>query len=161
MKQGSTLLLRATVVGMGLVVLLLFTFMIPAMHQEFPKEFPNLTYLRYPVLIGLIAAAAAFYGALFQALKLLDYIEKNKAFSELSVRALQIIKYCAFVISGIFTAGMPFAYHVADRDDSPGVILIVGVIFIGAPLVIAVFAGVCQKLFQSAIDLKSENDLTV
>ncbi|MGO4375941.1 DUF2975 domain-containing protein, partial [Paenibacillus sp. MCAF20] len=45
-------------------------------------------------------------------------------------------------------------------DDAPGIIL-VGMVLIFASLVIAVFAAVLQKLLKEAIDIKSENDLTV
>ncbi|MGV2643750.1 DUF2975 domain-containing protein, partial [Clostridium perfringens] len=47
-----------------------------------------------------------------------------------------------------------------EKDDAPGIILI-GMALIFASIVIAVFAAVLQKLLQEAIDIKSENDLTV
>jgi hypothetical protein len=55
---------------------------------------------------------------------------------------------------------MPLFYLVADKDDAPGIIVI-GMIIIFASMVIAVFAAVLQKLLKEAIDIKSENDLTV
>ena len=55
---------------------------------------------------------------------------------------------------------MPIFYLIAEADDAPGIILI-GMVIIFAALVIAVFAAVLQKLLQEAIDIKSENDLTV
>jgi hypothetical protein len=54
-------------------------------------------------------------------LKLLSCIDKNRAFSDLAVRALRDIKYCAIVISALYTAGMPYIVYVADKDDAPGV----------------------------------------
>ena len=90
----------------------------------------------------------------------MNYIDKNKAFSELALKALKVIKYCAVAISGLYAAGMPLFYIFAELGDAPGVILI-GAGFVFAPAVVAVFAAVLQKLFQHAIDIKSENDLTV
>ncbi|MBP2113589.1 hypothetical protein J2Z70_003750 [Paenibacillus silagei] len=55
---------------------------------------------------------------------------------------------------------MPLFYLMAEKDDAPGIIVI-GMILIFASLVIAVFAAVLQKLLKDAIELKSENDLTV
>jgi hypothetical protein len=55
---------------------------------------------------------------------------------------------------------MSFIYLFADKDDAPGLILI-GMVPIFTAMVIAVFAAVLQKLLKSAIDMKSENDLTV
>ena len=108
----------------------------------------------------MYASAIPFYFALYQAFKLLSYIDKNKAFSELSVKALKNIKYCAITISILYVLGMPLFYLMAERDDAPGIILI-GLVIIFASMVIAVFAAVLQRLLQEAIDIKSENDLTV
>ena len=55
---------------------------------------------------------------------------------------------------------LPIILMVGQEDDAPGVVLI-GLICIMAPLVTGVFAAVLQRLLQSAIELKSENDLTV
>jgi hypothetical protein len=63
-------------------------------------------------------------------------------------------------ISGLYVVIMPFVFLVADLDDAPGLIII-GMVPIFASMVIAVFAAVLQKLLQNAIDIKSENDLTV
>jgi len=113
-----------------------------------------------PILLGLYATAVPFFIALYQTLKLLHHIDKDRAFSQLSVNTLERIKYCAVTIGGMFTAGMPYIYLVADRDDAPGVAAL-GFVIIFASIVVAVFAGLMQKLLQNAIDIKSENDLTV
>lgn len=119
-----------------------------------------MSYIKYLVFIDFYAAAIPFYYALYQAFKLLSYIDKNKAFSEWSVRALKRIKYCAITISSLFVVGLPLFYLVAEKDDAPGIILI-GLVLIFASMVIAVFAAVLQRLLQEAIDIKSENDLII
>ncbi|MDD3655103.1 MAG: DUF2975 domain-containing protein, partial [Desulfotomaculaceae bacterium] len=90
----------------------------------------------------------------------LSYIDKNIAFSELSVSALKNIKYCGTTITAFYVVMMPFVFLVADKDDAPGLIII-GMVPIFASMIIAVFAAVLQKLLINAIDIKSENDLTV
>ena len=55
---------------------------------------------------------------------------------------------------------LPLFYLFAEIDDAPGVIFI-GLVVPFASMVIAVFAAVLQRLLQEAIDIKSENDLTV
>jgi hypothetical protein len=97
---------------------------------------------------------------LVQAFKLLSYIDKNQAFSELSVKALKNIKICALTVSGLYLVILPFVFLVADLDDAPGLVII-GMVPVFASLVIAVFAAVLQRLLKEAIDIKSENDLTV
>jgi Protein of unknown function (DUF2975) len=101
-----------------------------------------------------------FFGALVQAFKLLSYIDKNQAFSELSVKALKNIKICALTISGLYVVILPFVFLVAELDDAPGLVII-GMVPVFASMVIAVFAAVLQRLLKEAIDIKSENDLTV
>jgi hypothetical protein len=152
MKRGSTTLLRLAVVVMGLVVLLLCILSVPAVFDEVP----GIGHL----LPGAYLAAIPFFYALHQTLKLLNYIDKNRAFSVATIAALKKIKYCALIISGIYTILLPFLFQVADKDDAPGLFAL-GLILVGAPFVIATSAGVLQKLVQNAVDIKSENDLTV
>ncbi len=146
----DTLFLKIVVFLIGIPVLALCIFWLPG--------FAN--YLHYPILIGVYASAISFFFALYQALKLLSYIDKNKAFSELSVNALKYIKYCAITISIIYAVLAPFLFPIADADDAPGLVGI-PIIIIFASSVIAVFAAVLQKLLKNAIDIKSDNDLTV
>lgn len=55
---------------------------------------------------------------------------------------------------------MPLLYMIAEYDDAPGIIII-GVALGGAAFVVGVFATLLQHLLTSAIDMKTENDLTV
>lgn len=154
MEQVSTLFLKTTIIAFGLIVLAICTLVLPAGINS-----DSTGYYR-PILIGLYIPAGLFFFALYQALKLLSYIDKNKIFSTRSVQTLKHIKLSSLVISSLFIVGMPYIYYAADKDDAPGVILI-GLIFIGGAAVIAAAAGVFQRLLQNAIDIKSENDLTV
>lgn len=160
MKRGTTLFLKIAVILIGMPVLALYIFLVPEIASFAAELYPDIAYIKYLVLIDLYATAIPFYYALYQAFKLLDYIDKNKAFSELSVRALKNIKYCAITISILFVVGMPLFYLIAELDDAPGIILL-GMVMIFASMVIAVFAAVLQRLLQDAIDIKAENDLIV
>lgn len=154
MQRGSTLILRGVIVLIGLIVLALCIVALPAgIRSDNTGDYR-------PILLGMYAPAVPFFFALYQALKLLNHIDKNKAFSQLSVVALKNIKYCAFIISALFAAGMPYIFYAADKDDAPGVVLI-GLVIMGASFVIATAAAVFQRLLQNAVDIKSENDLTV
>lgn len=153
MKKGSTLFLKIVVALIGAVVLALgVSFTIAAAGEEGK--------MYVPMLIVMYATAIPFFFALYQALKLLSHIDKNKAFSELSTHALKKIKYCAIAISSLYAAGMPLLINVADKDDAPGVVGF-GIIFIFVSIIIATFAAILQKLVQKGLDIKSENELTV
>ena len=160
MKRGSTLFLKLAVIVIGIPVLALCIFLVPNIANFAAELYPDITSIKYLVFLDFYAAAIPFYFALYQAFKLLSYIDKDLAFSDLSVTALKKIKFCAITISTLFVVGMPLFYLVAEKDDAPGIILI-GMLLIFASMVIAVFAAVLQRLLQEAIHIKSENDLTV
>ncbi len=158
MKRGSTIFLKIAVFLIGTPVLVLCIFSLPWLANN-PIN-PEYGHILYPIIVGTYLTVIPFYIALYQAFKLLSYIDKNKSFSLISVKALKNIKYCAITISILYVVMMPFIYLVADKDDAPGLIII-GMVPIFASIVIAVFAAVLQRLLGEAIDLKSENDLTV
>lgn len=163
MKRGSTNFLRAAVILIGLPVLGLCIFLLPNIASEaigHASKGSELAYVVYGLLFIMYASAIPFYFALYQALRLLSYIDKNQAFSQLSVIALKKIKKCAITISSFYAVALPLLYIIAEWDDAPGIILI-GMVIIGASMVVAVFAAVLQRLLQEAINIKSENDLTV
>ena len=153
MKQGSTLFLKSVIYLFGLAVLGLCLILGGGSISGNAGMF-------LPVMLVMLTAAIPFFFGLYQGLLLLSYIEKGTAFSELSVKAIQNIKYYAFTISVLYALGMPYIIYVADKDDAPGAVAI-GLIFIFAPLITSVFAAVLEKLLQNAIDIKKENDLTV
>ncbi|MGG3452205.1 DUF2975 domain-containing protein [Domibacillus aminovorans] len=160
MKRGTTLFLKIAVILIGIPVLALCIFLVPEIANYAAELYPDIAYMKYLILIDLYAAAIPFYFALYQAFKLLSYIDKNKAFSDLSVKALKNIKYCAITISILYVVGMPLFFLMGDKDDAPGIIVI-GLVIIFASMVIAVFAAVLQRLLKEAIDIKAENDLIV
>lgn len=154
MKRGSTFFLRSVIWLLGLIVLAICIFVLPAGITQ-----DDTSYYR-PLLLGLYVPAIPFFAALYQTLRLLDCIDKNKAFSQTSVATLKYIRYYAIAIAALFTAGTPYIYYVAEKDDAPGVMAI-GLVIIFASIVFAVFAAVLQKLLSDALAIKSENDLTV
>ena len=159
MKQVTTLFLKLAVIFIGILVLALCIFLVPHMANFASNLYPNIAPLKYLVFIVMYGAAVSFYFALYQAFNLLRYIDENTAFSELSVKALKNIKCCAITISGLYVLGLPLFRFIAKKVDPP--IALIALIIIFASLVIAVFAAILQRLLQEAINIKSENDLTV
>lgn len=153
MEKGSTLVLRGAVLTIGSIILGICIFGLPSVIAD-----PTVEAYRV-IAAGLYVPAIPFFAALYQAMLLLHYIDTNKAFSELSVKALSYIKYCAIIISLMFAAGMPYVRTIPESYDPP-VGLLFGLI-IAASVVIATFAALLQQLLQNAIDIKAENDLTV
>jgi hypothetical protein len=146
--------LRLVIFLIGAAVLALCIFVLPIGIRS------DTTGYYRPILIGMYVPAIPFFWALYEALKLLKYIDKNTAFSPLSVKALKNIKYCGIAIGALYMVGLPFIFRAAELDDAPGAILI-GLVIIGASIVVAVFAAVLEQVLHNAIAIKAENDLTV
>ncbi len=159
-KRASTFFLKAVVILIGALVIVLCVFLFPAMWSIEARQLPQFMYVIYPGFIGFFATVIPFFFALYQSFKLLHSIDTHNAFSQSSVQALRYIKYCAVAISVLYAVGMPLVVVFAELDDAPGAILI-GLAIVFAPLIVATFAGVVQKLVQNAVDIKLENDLTV
>ena len=154
MRHASTLFLKVAVWIMGLAVLAICGILI------IPVIVNNEAGYYTPLLALMCVSAIPFWLALNQTLKLLSFIDENKAFSGLSVRALGAIKLYAIVIAALYSLALPYIYYAANRDDAPGVIVIALVVIFGS-LVVAGFAAVLQLLLKNAIQIKKENDLTV
>lgn len=161
MKHVSTLFLKTVLVCIAVAVVVIAVLLFPHMWPGLMgREVPVFVHAIYPGVIGIYATIIPFLFALFQAFKLLQNIDRNNAFSESSVKALNSIKFSAIAMSVLYVFAQPMIFIFAELDDAPGVILL-GWAITGAPLIVATFAAVLQKLIRSAIDLKTENDLTV
>jgi len=160
-KRVPTLFLKAALVVIAVAVVVVATLLFPHMWPGMMgRQIPVFVQFIYPGVSGIYASIIPFLFALFQAFLLLQNIDRNNAFSESSVKALNAIKFSAIAMSVCYAFALPMIFIFAELDDAPGVVLI-GLAITGAPLIVATFAAVLQKLVRSAIDLKTENDLTV
>lgn len=159
MKRISTIFLQAVIVLIGIVALVILI--------RFPLTEGRATNLDLfsiysdPFILYAYAASIAFFVALYKAFKLLGYIGQNKVFSSNSVKALRSIKYCAIVLSiSIVLAGL-YVRIFHSKDDDPAGFLAICIVTTLASIVVATAAAIFEKLLQKAVDMKSENDLTV
>jgi hypothetical protein len=159
MKQTSTLFLKLVIVVVSLAVVALCIFGLPVLTRE-TARFVGMSYIRYPLLIDLYITAVIFFFALYNAFKILTYIDKNSVFTDSAVKALRNIKYSGVGMTLFYAVCMPIVFTVAQIDDAPGLVVI-GMVMTSAPFVVSVFAGVLEKMIRKAIEIKSENDLTV
>jgi len=158
MKRGSTIFLQVVIVLIGIGVL---AFLLWEPHLEGRNVNATLfeIYFKDPFLAYAYIGSIPFFVALYQAFKLLGYIRRNEIFSQRSVRALRTIKYCALAIIGFVAVSVIFMIF-GDRDDRPaGVFMRILITF--PSIVVATAAAVFERILQNAVDIKSENDLTV
>lgn len=153
MKNSFTLVLKAAVVLVAILATAFCVYLLPAVvHPD------NLDFL--PQLVALELSVLPFLYALSRVWKLLTYLEQGKPFSQESIKALKQIKYSSVAFGIIYSLAMPYNYYQAKLEDAPGLVAI-GFSLICGAVVVAIFAAVLQKLVQTGVDLKSENDLTV
>src|SRR6266850_2392213 len=160
MKRGSTIFLQAVILLLGLGV---FALLLWEPHLEGRNVNATLfeIYFKDPFLAYIYLAFVPFFVGLYQGFRILGYARRNEIFFQRSVRALRIIKYCA-ISTALFIVGAE-AYifiFVRGTDDVAGGVMM-GAFIILVSAIIATAAAVFERILQNAVDIKSENDLTV
>jgi hypothetical protein len=159
-KRSSTIFLQAVIVliGIGALAFLLWE---PHIEGRNAHATTFEIYFKDPFLAYAYLGSVAFFVALFQGFTLLGYIRQNRVFSPDSVRALRIIKYCAIILVVMIGAALAYLFiAIRGKDDIAGGVAM-GVVLTFASVVVATAAAVFERLLQNAVDMKSENDLTV
>jgi hypothetical protein len=158
LTRGSTAFLKLVIVLIAIAVL--------AGMIRFPQTEGRATNLDLisiytdPLIIYAYIASIPFFVALYQALKLLGYVDANNVFSQRAVNAMKNIKYCALTICGFIVLGIVYIRFFANGDDPAGPTAL-GIFTTFISFVIATAAAIFERLLQNAVDMKSENDLTV
>jgi hypothetical protein len=153
-KLGSTTFLKVIIFLLGIAVLALCFFWLPVIAIREPKAHPGV-YSLYPLLVYAYGCCIAFSVALYQAYKLLTYIERNNAFSELSLKSLKIIKKCGitaifFIVLVIVTLKV-IAKVTGDDAAGPISLSLMGIL---ATSIITAIADALQKSLENALELK-------
>ncbi len=158
-KRSSTVFLQTIIVFVGIAAL-------AALLWEPQTEGVNAhasnseIYFKDPFLALVYAGSIPFFIALYQTFKVLGYARQNNVFSIAAVKALRTIKYCALAIIGFVVVEEMFIMLATSSDDRAGGVFI-GVLITFCSVIIAAAAAVFERILQHAVDIKSENDLTV
>lgn len=158
MKRTSTVFLQIVVVliGIGALALLLWE-----PHIEGVNAHATLFQVYLDPFIALVyAGSIPFFVGVYQAFKVLGYAGKNRIFSPAAVKALRTIKFCAIAIIGFVVIEEVVIMLNHGSDDAAGGVFM-GVLITFGSIVIATAAAMFERILQSAVDMKSENDLTV
>ena len=158
-KRRATLFLQTVIVLIGIGALV---FMLWEPHVEGRNVHATLfqIYFNDPFLAYAYTASIAFFAALYQAFTLLGHIRRNEVFSLRSLRALRTIQYCAMILVGFIVPAEAYLFIVRPGDDIAGGVFM-GMLISFISIVVATSAAVLERLLQSAVNMKSENDRTV
>ena len=159
MKKSSTILLQVVLVLIGIGTL---AFMLWEPHIEGRNAHATLfeIYFKDPFLAYAYITSIAFFFALYQTFKVLGLVGQNKTFSQETVRALRIIKYCGLVLFGFIVLGEFFIMMYNGNEDRPPAIFM-GLIATVISLGITSAATRFEKHLQTSIEMEQENNLNV
>jgi hypothetical protein len=158
LKRSSTAFLQSVIVliGIGALALMLWE---PHLEGRNAHATVFEIYFKDPFLAYAYVGSIPFFVALYQGFKVLGYAGKNQVFSQAAVKALRTIKFCAIAMIGFVAVGEIFIM-MGDSDDRAGGVFM-GVLITFGSIVIATAAATFEWILQNAVDMKSENDLTV
>lgn len=160
MKKSSTIFLQVVIVliGLGAIALLLWEPRIEGVNAHATTLYQ--IYFDDPFLALVYVGSIPFFVALYQAFKVLGYVRQNKTFSQETVNAFRAIKYCAIIIIGFVAVEEIFIILNRGSDDPSGGVFM-GILITFGSIVIATAAAMFERILKNAVDIKSENDLTV
>ncbi|HXM49668.1 MAG TPA: DUF2975 domain-containing protein [Pyrinomonadaceae bacterium] len=155
MKRGWAIFLQVVIVllGVGVLALLLWE---PQVEGRNVNATQFEIYFKDPFLAYIYLAFVPFFVGLYQVFKILGYARRSEIFSQRSVRALRIIKYCALT-TAIFILGAEayLSIFMRSKDDIAGGVMM-GAFIILVSAIIATAAAVFQRTLQNAVEIKSE-----
>lgn len=153
-KQGSTTFLKVIIFLLEIAMLALCFFWLPVIAIREPKAHPGVFSL-YPLLVYAYGCCIAFSVALYQAFKLLTYIETNNAFTEFSFKSLKVIKKCGFATIFFIVLGIVTLRVIAKvSGDDPAGPISLSLMGILATSIITAIVDVLQKLLKNILDTK-------
>jgi hypothetical protein len=158
LKQGSTLFLKLVIALIGIVTLAGLIWFPQTEGRAANLDLVSI--YKDPLIIYGFIASIPFFVALYHGFKLLSYVDQNKVFSQSAVNAVRNIKYCAIMLSGFIVLGIAYIRFFAHGEDAAGPTAL-GIFTTFACIVMATAAALFERLLHNAVDLQSENDLTV
>lgn len=159
MKRISTVFLQIVIVLTGIMALAILLWF-PSTEGRAVNL--NLFSIYFdPFILYGYAASIAFFVGLYKTFKLLGYIGKNKVFSSNAVKALKSIKHCAIVLSILIVFAGIYIKLFHHKQDDPAGFLAICIVTTFITIVFVTIMAIFEKLLQNAIDMKSENDLTI
>lgn len=123
MQKINYVFLSSTLILTCIFFLLMCVFVLPRIAQETVFIHPEVTYLKYPILLGMYATVLPFFYAIYETLIMIKIIECQSIISSRIVQGLNRIKYCAFVIILLYVIGI---FTLDYANALPPIIAVMG-----------------------------------
>lgn len=157
MKRAATIFLQLVITLLAIGIL---TWLLWVPHADGANA--NAPFFRVyldPFIAYVYLGSIPFFVAVYQGIRLLGYVGRNEIFSEPAVRSLRIIKFCTLATIVLVAASALFMIG-GEREDRPaGVFLRLLITF--PSIIVLAAAAILERTLQNAVDIKSENDLTI
>lgn len=158
MKSWKVNILRMSVILISIIILCLCIFWLPNVANYFEEIAPEFYYMKLPLLLGIYFTGIPFFIAVFHVFKLLKLIEKDKTFTMNSIQSLGIISKCSIAEIILYFIGIIYLY--VNEAMQPGIVLL-GLLIMFVAFIIYVFIEILKELLLKAVEIKTENELTI
>ncbi len=150
--------LKAVLILFGVGLALFAVLLLPVFAEHAAKHYPELGYLKLPILIFVYCSAVPFYIALHQGVRICSSILKTDPFSYENQKAFSRAGFCALFVSGMYAIGTGV---MAILQVQRPIVYVVGILIACCALIFALLCAVLNQLLARAIELREENELTV
>lgn len=104
-------------------------------------------------ILFIYIASIPFFVGLYQAFKLLNFIDASKVFSQGAVNTLKNMKFASFSLIGFIVLALFYIRFFAHGDDPAGPSAL-GILAVFVFAVIAIASAFFERLLQNAVDIK-------
>ena len=161
MKRSSIIFLQIVIVLIGVAALALLLW--EPQVEGVNKNATNFEiYFQDPFLALVYAGSIPFFIALYQAYPGIGIRRTKSSLLAGSRESFADHQVLRLAIIGFVVLEELFILLSGNRDlDNPGAPIFLGVLIVFPSIVVATAAAMFERILQNAVDLKSENDLTV
>lgn len=153
MKHISTTFLKVAIVLIGGAVLSGLIFF--PQTEGRAKNLDLISIYLDPFILYIYIASLVFFAALFQALKILGFIENNSIFSPAAVHAVRHIRYCGLATIGFIVGAQVFIMFTGEEDKAGPIALGFYITFL--TLMVIASVDIFEKLLQKGIAQSKKN----
>ena len=156
--KKASLQLKVIIIAMAIFGLMVYSWIVPTLGQNFANMFPECAYAYWPWLIFIWATGIPCYGALIFAWNIAGRIGQDNSFSvENGISMKRIAKLAS--ADGIFFFLGNIVLLFAGINH-PGIV-IVSLLVMCIAMGISVAASALSHLIMEAAELQEQNDLTI
>jgi hypothetical protein len=157
MNRSSTLFLRLVISLMAIAALAICGMAVPRMVADEVSRHPKGVGVPYAIMVCAYLLCIPFFTALYQGFRVLNLVDRDKAFSKATAASLRLIRYCALVIGASFFAGIiTLRVLSAGTGEDPAGPTAIAIVVMFFCLTVTAVSTVLEKQLKKAIGPKAQ-----